>query len=193
MGRILILLCICFSSYGQTHKFFIRFSDKSQSPFNITMPEQFLSQRAIDRRIKQSILITEQDLPVDPAFVNGVTSLGAAVFSTSKWFNGATVECDSNILSQIMQLPYVISASQVFRQSAPKSENKFSRLGAPFQQESILAANYNYGQAYNQIHLMHGEYLHSLGASGEGMLIAVLDAGFFRVDQHAALHRLGDR
>ncbi len=38
---------------------------------------------------------------------------------------------------------------------------------------------YNYGYSANQINIHNGEYLHNKGFHGEGMLIAILDAGFY--------------
>ena len=38
---------------------------------------------------------------------------------------------------------------------------------------------YNYGNSYLQIHIHEGEYLHDKGFHGEGMLVAILDAGFY--------------
>jgi len=34
----------------------------------------------------------------------------------------------------------------------------------------------------NQIYMLHGEYLHQHGFTGEGMTIALLDAGFMNAD-----------
>lgn len=181
---LLLVLFIPLWSSAQTHKFFIRFTDKNQTPYSVGSPQQFLSQRAIDRRLKQNIAITTEDLPVDPVYVSGVSALGATVFGRSKWFNGITVECDSSVLSQILQLPYVQAASNVFRVAAPVND-KFSRVAAPVASHSPYSV-INYGRAFNQIHLMNGEYLHEQGAKGEGILIAVLDAGFYRTDQHPA-------
>jgi hypothetical protein len=41
---------------------------------------------------------------------------------------------------------------------------------------------YDYGAALNQINQVKGQYLHNNGFSGQGMTIAVLDAGFNSVD-----------
>jgi serine protease AprX len=176
----LILLFPVFSE-AQMHKYFIGFTDKSNSAFTVNQPEQFLSQRAIDRRDRQHILITEQDLPVNQAYVDGVTGLGATMFTRSKWFNGITVECDSNVLTQILQLPYVQNVTGVYRK-ANVVQTKFSKIPAPYKSHNRLETNPDYGDGFNQIHLMNGEFLHDIGSRGEGMLIAVLDAGFFNVD-----------
>jgi serine protease AprX len=44
--------------------------------------------------------------------------------------------------------------------------------------ESILGNALNYGNSYAQIHVHEGEYLHNLGFRGQGLVIALLDAGF---------------
>ncbi len=39
---------------------------------------------------------------------------------------------------------------------------------------------YNYGaSSFNEIHLHNGEFLHNIGLRGQGMQVAVLDAGFY--------------
>ena len=44
----------------------------------------------------------------------------------------------------------------------------------------LLADALNYGASHGQVHLHQGEFLHNHGFKGEGMELAVLDAGFFR-------------
>ena len=38
---------------------------------------------------------------------------------------------------------------------------------------------YSYGSSYAQIHIHEGEFLHNKGFKGEGMLMAIMDAGFY--------------
>ena len=53
-----------------------------------------------------------------------------------------------------------------------------------------LTNYYNYGYAANQITMIAGDYLHNLGFCGQGMTIAVIDAGFWYVDTIAAFDSL---
>ena len=46
----------------------IYLSDKANSPYSIDNPSAYLSQRAIDKRARFNIPITEQDLPVNPQY-----------------------------------------------------------------------------------------------------------------------------
>lgn len=70
MRRLLLLFClsICFVSvFAQENIYFVQFSDKLGTPYSLSRPEDFLSERAILRRQKYSIAIDSTDLPVSPA------------------------------------------------------------------------------------------------------------------------------
>ncbi|MEI6901264.1 MAG: serine protease, partial [Bacteroidota bacterium] len=58
------------------YKYFVAFTDKNGTPYNIYNPQAFLTQRAIQRRVNQSIEVTEQDLPVNPSYVSQVANIG---------------------------------------------------------------------------------------------------------------------
>jgi hypothetical protein len=83
------------------------FKDKAMSPYSTAQPLQFLSQRAIDRRIKQGIAVTDQDIPVNENYVQGVSNTGANVFFRTRWMNGVLVQCDAGLVSILRDLPYV--------------------------------------------------------------------------------------
>ena len=188
-GRLMCLLFIPCLSMAQSHtKFFIRFADRANSPYSISVPSDYLSAKAITRRAQQNIAIVDNDLPVNPSYIQGVQNTGARVLTRSKWMNGVTVECDSTQLQAISALPYVISSTTVNRMRPDShGKSKFKSGGVPYNSTANLARSQSldYGMSFNQIHLMNGEYLHDAGFKGEGMTIAILDAGFFSVDQLA--------
>ena len=75
--------------FAQDYGYFIAFTDKANSQYSITSPEKFLSARAIERRAKQNISITEEDLPVNSEYVDSLKKLGILISHTTKWLNGA--------------------------------------------------------------------------------------------------------
>ena len=100
-----------FSANAQTKKFVVYFKDKkSGNPFSITNPGQFLSQRSIQRRITQNLPLDSTDLPVKPAYLNGISNVGATVVYPLKWLNGAIVDCLPELIPTILALPYVVSS-----------------------------------------------------------------------------------
>ncbi len=63
----------------------VKFTDKNNSPYSISNPQQFLSQRALDRRAKYNIAITEQDLPINKSYVDSLSNMGFLIQGSSKW------------------------------------------------------------------------------------------------------------
>ena len=80
----------------------LTFTDKNNSNFSISNPEDFLSERAIVRREKQKISIKIQDLPINSWYLDSIRDLGFDVLNRSKWFNGVVLETnDSSLVNQI--------------------------------------------------------------------------------------------
>jgi subtilisin family serine protease len=194
LSLIMILFFLMGTGFSQQipQKYFVAFTDKNGTPYSISDPQAFLTQRAIDRRNAQGIPIIEEDLPVNPTYVNEVAATGVQVYTRSKWFNGITVRAtDSSVLNSIRALTFVQSVTRVTSYNAKKSEagGKFRierDLYRKNEPHKILIPGtvqaFNYGPSYAQIHLLNGDALHNLGYRGQGKVIAVLDDGFMNVD-----------
>ncbi|MEO8961353.1 MAG: S8 family serine peptidase [Ginsengibacter sp.] len=171
---------------AQYSRYIISFGDKTKTPFSVNDPSKFLSPKAIKRRIKQSIAVDETDLPIVPRYVDSIRSSGnVAIIDYSKWFNQVCIETtDAAALAKISKLPFVVNALPVkrFMRQNVIEKNKFN------EQINNIATTlspeppgnyYTYGNSFDQIHIHKGEYLHNKGFRGEGMLIAIIDAGFY--------------
>jgi subtilisin family serine protease len=190
---LIIALLFGAISYSQVapDKYYIQFTDKSNSPYSINNPEEFLTQRAIDRRAKYNIDITEQDLPVNQSYIDGVAATGADLLFSTKWMNGITIyTTSSSVIQDILSLPYVESSTKLLdRENPGKKEYLLSEgTGEHYSPENLKSTNsefsMGYGAASNQIEQLNGVLLHDEGFKGEGMVIAVLDGGFEAVDTH---------
>lgn len=169
-------------------KFWIGFSDKSSTPYSISQPETFLSAKAIERRTMYSIPVVANDLPVDPVYVQQVKDLGATVLYSSKWMNGVVITVpDSATLLSVQALPFVINSRGVARtmpkgaKITPKYNNSFT--AGKNETEQITGSDEYYGEAFHQLHMLNGDYLHTQGYKGEGMVIGIMDAGFTNANQ----------
>ena len=61
----LLLSLLDFSANAQSPaKYWVQFKDKAHSAYSIAHPEEFLSQRALDRRARLNVTVDETDLPV---------------------------------------------------------------------------------------------------------------------------------
>jgi serine protease AprX len=190
---LLIFIChfLCFGAFAQLadYRYFIQFTDKNNSPYSLANPSAYLSAKSIQRRANQNIPVDALDLPVNPQYLDSLIAHGATLFNSTKWLNGVSVSVpDSATLNDILSLPFVQSSIHVYRKQNTSGRNKFETIGnspIPAQRMSqpLSTQSYSYGLGFNQIHLMNGDYLHDLGFRGEGMVISLLDGGFFHADQ----------
>lgn len=207
-----LLLLFCFEMVAQVapNKYVAYFKDKDNNPYSLADPSQFLSSKSLQRRANQSIGLEFSDLPVTPTYIDGVKAVGVQVINTSKWLNSVTFYTETDSLATLVsQLPYVKTMAKL---PNPKTESStsvntmqcndgnllpFEGFGSQYAPKNTLKSSqqthYNYGGGYNQVHMLNGDALHNLGYNGKGMVIAVLDAGFWHVDQLDAFDSLWDK
>lgn len=188
---ILVFICGLNLVFGQTEDAWVYFSDKPNAAGYLSDPLSMLTQRALDRRSAQSIVLSNTDVPLEATYVAAVAaSTGIEVKARSKWLNALHVRGTKVNIDALLQINGV--ASVVYGNAAlnkgPSDTFKKRNKEAHFKEVS----NLDYGVATNQIQMLNGDFLHNLGYRGEGMHIAVLDAGFKGVDTFAAFANLLD-
>lgn len=189
IGLTAIILLSFFSVDAQTgNKHWVEFTDKNGSSFTLNNPSQFLSARAISRRNRQNIPIDSTDLPVNQRYIDSLVSRGLVIRNRSRWLNGVTVEATPSQLASIQSLPFVKGTTPAGKVVVPAHTRKPETRQFPVGRISYTPAEY--GDSYNQIALHKGHTLHNAGFRGEGMLIAVFDAGFINVNTLACFDSL---
>lgn len=185
---------VCFvagaSAQQDTLKYRISLKDKAATTYSLALPEAFLSEKAIARRQKQNLPIDSTDLPVCRKYVDEIRNQGVNIVVTGKWENFVTVSCnDSTLIDRIAALPFVRTTEKVW--IAPKagsptmSTTRDSLINKPTVHPDSI-----YGLAINQIQLSNGDKLHDAGFKGQGMTIAVIDAGFHNADKIEAMKNI---
>ncbi|MEZ0484485.1 S8 family serine peptidase [Fibrella aquatica] len=197
--RVVAFLLFCFASFGAVStaqaqrigQYLLLFRDKAGTSFRTDQPQQFLSPRSVERRLKQRIAITERDLPVSATYVQGLRQAGAKVLYTSRWLNAALVEATASQLTALLALSFVQGletgrvlnnarlASSDSQLATTQREQKFGQMEVPA-----------YGLADFQLRQMGVDKMHDQGFRGENKLVAVLDAGFRRANQVPFLNSL---
>ena len=174
-------------------KYYIELSDKEFNEYNINNPNEFLSNRAIQRRINQNIQINHSDLPVSKYYVDSLLSFGIKIIHTSKWFNIITVKItDESVLNEIENLSFVNNFRRI---SEHLEDNKLEPIviNDSFR-DGIIVSNksnyYDYGQGDFQISIHNGNYLHNNGFRGQGVMIAVTDSGFENLNNMSSIDSL---
>ena len=165
----------------------ITFSDKNDSPYSINRPEEFLSPRAIAKRERFNIPIIEQDLPVNPHYIDSILNFSSEpsqIIAKSKWNNSIVIMYQGNdnyqnIIDEMLEeTSFVIDVLHV----AIYDSRNISKMSISEQMSNSMVYNfscdYDYGNSIDNIKLHKGELLHKAGFCGEGMLICVFDAGY---------------
>jgi serine protease AprX len=185
IGTIFFLLIFCNLLLAQPHKYWVAFKDKNGTPYTLSSPSAFLGQKAIDRRTAYDIPMHFSDLPVVPSYLQQVEDVpNVRVLYAVKWLNGVVIAFDSAHFVQaamdtISTFAFVDNSRKVkrgMRVNIPVSKEP-AQSSTPVNMVAEPTA-YQYGGSYWQNHQLNVDCLHEKGFRGQGMTIAVMDAGF---------------
>ena len=186
---LMSLLVLSSSAFAQV-KYWVFFSDKPQAEQQLAQPEQFLSKKSLERRARQNISIHKSDMPVHQPYLQKISAEGALILQTSKWLNGVSVFATKNQIEEIQKLPFVKDVKPVLQLQGQSIEDIYP---APMPPQTTTAQPYSYGNSWNQISMLSGEFLHDDDSRGQGMVIAVLDGGFSGADFYSGFDSLWAR
>jgi len=196
MKKLLVLfgLLLCqfyLKSQNNLPKYLVELKDKENNTYSINNPEEFLSQKAIERRKKQNILISISDLPLSKAYLEVLTQKGVKIVGKSKWLNSIVIEVNNtNSLAEIENLSFVKKVSSLGNNVSTKLPSKFIEEEKQYFRSTKI--DYNYGTSFNQSNLIGVDCMHKNGYTGKGLVIAVIDAGFYKVDSLPAFKYIRD-
>lgn len=196
MKKLLLFCVLLYSSYNFCQEdAWIILKDKPTASSYLSNPLTMLSQRSLDRRTKQKIALDEKDVPVHNNYYNQIKGAdGITVLAKSKWLNaihvrGEKVKIDALTSSftfidkiEFANRSFNARSSTQIKKQKPSHQNKFSSIKEDF----------NYGVTSSQITMIKADFLHKKGFTGNGMHIAVIDAGFPNVNTLSAFKRIRD-
>ena len=169
--------------------------DKQGSTYSLDHPGRWLSHKAIERRRRQGLSLDSTDLPVSTRYLrqmeNSLNLRDAGekrsksewvIVGTSRWNNTVLVRSnDTTLLRRLSSLDFIAKAQCVW--TSPDSierhvKHTYHETFNPW--DSIRGVPYGNGK--EQLEMLQGHRLHSIGHKGKGMTIAVLDGGFQNTD-----------
>ncbi|HET8838673.1 MAG TPA: S8 family serine peptidase [Flavobacteriaceae bacterium] len=186
------LFLIGFVVSGQTESAWVYFTDKENVSAALANPISILSQAAIDRKNLHGTPIDVRDVPVNETYISQIKNLpGITVYAKSKWFNCVFVrglQPDVEALENLTFVDHVEFADPQLN-GVPRSSERSNAMNETHDKFEINT-DFDYGQALNQVEMLHVDYLHEQGFTGEGILIAILDAGFPNVETNDGFDRM---
>ncbi len=185
--KLLSLGCLLAFTVGQvsaekTYKYRVNLKDKVGTTFSVDKPQEFLSERALERRNRQQLPVDETDLPVSEVYIKELVGTGARLVTTSKWNNTVVLEVEDTLLmDRIAAMPFVSKVKKVWM--APDSVPARNKDRKKEVKNKVSQTDWHYGKAFRQISVHGGDSLHAAGFTGKGMHVAVIDAGFYNADE----------
>jgi len=192
MARIKIFISLSFFlflalSAGAQDRYAVYFKYKPQSSLSLSRPQEFLTQKALDRRSREGIQADSLDLPVAGKYLDQVTALSDYLLYPSKWMNAAVLVTDRAGSETMAALPFVDRVELVAKDFLPKPSARMkykvyasatleTNCKAPKLNTRELAIADNSYDFQNQ--LIGIDRMHAEGYTGAGVTIAVFDAGF---------------
>lgn len=174
--------------------FLVELTDKTWGgayPFALESPEDFLSQRALDRRARQGVVLDSLDLPVSPEVLEVLEALPDwTVVHASKWMSSVTLAGRDSLADtlSVLDLPFVAGLKRTRPlRPCPRS------LNAPKEGKTkALTPASEYGSGWLALDQLNAQSLHALGFNGAGLWVGVLDAGFQGADVLPAFESMRD-
>lgn len=178
-----------FVSGSECYRFRVYLKDKGDAGYSIDHPEIFLSKDALDRRAQRKIAITPSDFPISYAYIDSLTSTGAEPVTQSRWMSTVVMNTsDSSVVEKLKALPMVDSVKWVW--TGENVYTQCSQQDTAIFYPSELPVGDLYGHADDQIRMLNGIKLHEAGFRGQGMRVAVIDAGFQNVNRISVFNSL---
>lgn len=120
VGCLLLACTLQMSAQVKTYKYRVNFRDKAETTYALDKPSAYLSERALERRMKQGLPVDSTDIPVCRSYIDMLVGKGAQLVSKSKWNNTVVVQVsDTSVIDKVAALPFVTAVRKVW--TAPDS------------------------------------------------------------------------
>ena len=168
MNKIILItisFLIGYSAFSQ-QEMIVYFKDKNSS----TTLMQHFSERSMQRRAINHVEFDEFDKLVSNEYLSEIQNFGT-IKNISRWLNAVTLTTFHSEQEIIQNCPFV-SKIKVISQTSSKIEKPLD----------LNAKAIDYGVAVTQAEQLNLACLHDNGFTGNGVYLAVIDAGFNNMD-----------
>jgi len=178
---------------GKRIRVWLLFKDKG--PAESFFPDNSIndiSQRALDRRLKlmQNEPLTDwYDLPLYQPYIEAVKPYVKSLRTISRWLNALSVEIQPVYLDSVRCLDFILGIDTLYSfKTRPLPEPQTAENAKKFNKNDRYQEDY--GPSLTQVEQIGIPFLHQKGFYGQNVIIALLDAGYNRLDGHEAFYHL---
>ncbi len=178
---LFFLLFLNIKAQDSTSYYLVYFKDKPQAKVQILTPQNFLSEKALARRKKYNVAITEADAPLEESYIKQIANLqNIAIHNKSKWLNAVEIKSNANVdLKTLKALNFVNKIEFLGRIKNIEQAKPFTEVQSDVDVFIYPKFEQNdYKNSFNQNNLINIILLHQKYILANNIYIGVLDAGF---------------
>ena len=104
VGCLLLACTLQMPAQVKTYKYRVNFRDKAETTYTLDNPSAYLSERALERRMRQRLPVDSTDLPVCQSYIDMLVGKGVCPVSKSKWNNTVVVQVsDTSVIDKVAE------------------------------------------------------------------------------------------
>lgn len=191
--RTVIVACLVILSAtiakGQD-RYAVTYKYKPQDTYTLDHPEEFLTQKSIDRRGHEGIIADSTDLPVSERYTKAIRDIVSNVQYDSKWLNASVVVATDEQIAAVKALPFVEDVEMVAKGFYIDGKHNSSNILKYPVSIRLLSKNKAEDDYAFQNGLIGVPQMHEQGLTGKGITIAVFDGGFLNTDKIEGMKHL---
>lgn len=192
--RYLLLLLLPFNLFAQgDYYYWLEYKADMAVDSSVIKPSSIVSSKSLERRKKFGISWDKTDQPL-PAFVfKQLKDSGYQITGTSRWLKSVVVHHkQKDVASKLKQLPGVIKVTAIGQVATKHSKIPIKDINELLRSlETRInpeighdVSKGSYGHSLLQNEMINTIPLHEKGLEGNGVCIAVLDAGFNKLNEN---------
>lgn len=174
--RVFSILCFSISALPAfcQGKYWITFTDKDTAGYHY---QDQLSPRAIrNRQILHVPLWQYSDIPLNTVYIDSLSGMGISFTARSRWLNSVSARLNEEQIASLKKIAFIQDIEPV------NSSIKVTSVNTDLETKE-------YSLTLEQ---MQAKSFVDAGLSGKGVLVGVIDAGFFSADREPRLIHLFD-
>jgi subtilisin family serine protease len=172
---------VALATPGETHTVWVFFRDKGEQEPSAAAAARSASPRALSRRALRGTraATTFEDLALPRAYVAAVESRVLKLRHELRWLNAVSAVATTDQLAALEALPFVSRIEPVRTFARGPAEPSTDVPARAARRETAASPHaINYGASFAQLQQIGVPALHDRGLNGQGVVVAVLDAGF---------------
>ncbi|MBR9774390.1 MAG: S8 family serine peptidase [Cytophagales bacterium] len=156
---------------------------------NGVFSESLLSEKSITRRSRDNVLLDSTDLPVATKYIEAIRPYVNRFIYHSKWLNASIIQASEEAIKDISSLDFVNEVNLVAKGEGGTLERSTKNYKAKKKKKGNSSATAPSDFEF-QNSILGISAMHEAGFTGEGVLVAIFDAGFLNVDKIPAFDHL---